>query len=55
MGSVYYTGLVIVAIWFAYDLMRLNKKDDALAFKVFIQNHWIGLIILISIALDKAI
>jgi 4-hydroxybenzoate polyprenyltransferase len=55
MGSVYYTGLVIVAIWFVYDLMRLNEKDDALAFKVFIQNHWIGLIILISIALDKAI
>jgi len=54
MGNLF-TMLVIVAIWFAYDLMRLNKKDDALAFKVFIQNHWIGLIILISIALDKAI
>ena len=55
LGSIYYTGLVIVAIWFAYDLIRLNKKDDSLAFKVFIQNHWIGLIVLVSIALDLAI
>ncbi|WEJ62611.1 4-hydroxybenzoate octaprenyltransferase [Thiomicrorhabdus lithotrophica] len=55
LGSIYYTGLVIVATWFLYDLMRLNRKDDALAFKVFIQNHWIGLIVLVSIAFDLAI
>lgn len=55
LGEVYYVGLVIVAVWFLYDLIRLNKKEDALAFNVFIQNHWIGFIILVSIALDLAI
>jgi len=35
-------------------LMRLHKKEDFLAFKVFIQNHWIGFIILVSIGLDLA-
>ena len=54
LDKIYYAGLAIVAVWFAYDLIRLNKKEDALAFKVFIQNHWIGFIILISIALDLA-
>ena len=54
LDKIYYAGLAIVAVWFAYDLIRLNKKENALAFKVFIQNHWIGFIILISIALDLA-
>ena len=55
LGEIYYVGLVIVAVWFVYDLIRLNKKEDDLAFKVFIQNHWVGFIILVSIALDLAI
>jgi len=52
LGMIYYAGLLIVAVWFAYDLIRLNKKDDKLAFKVFLQNHWVGLIILLGIILE---
>ena len=55
LDKIYYAGLTIVAIWFAYDLIRLHKKEDSVAFKVFIQNHWIGFIILLSIALDLGI
>ncbi|MEA1990409.1 MAG: 4-hydroxybenzoate octaprenyltransferase [Pseudomonadota bacterium] len=54
LSEIYYAGLVTVAVWFIYDLKRLSKGDDKLAFKVFIQNHWIGFIILVSIALDLA-
>ena len=54
LGFIFFTGLVIVAVWFIYDLKRLAKGDDKLAFKVFIQNHWIGVIVLLSIALDLA-
>jgi len=52
LGMIYDAGLVLVAISFLYDLKRLSKRDEAVAFKVFIQNHWIGLIVLVAIALD---
>lgn len=52
LGMVYYIGLAIVAIWFINDLRRLSTQDEKVAFKVFIQNHWIGVIILLSIILD---
>ncbi|WP_029408606.1 4-hydroxybenzoate octaprenyltransferase [Thiomicrorhabdus sp. Milos-T2] len=55
LGFIFFTGLVTVAVWFIYDLKRLSQHDDKLAFKVFIQNHWIGFIVLVSIALDLAI
>ncbi|WP_040727252.1 4-hydroxybenzoate octaprenyltransferase [Thiomicrorhabdus sp. Kp2] len=54
LGFIYFTGLVIVALWFVYDLKRLAQHDDKIAFTVFIQNHWIGVIVLLSIALDLA-
>ena len=54
LGVVYYIGLGVVALWFINDLRRLSGHDEQTAFKVFIQNHWIGLIILIAIALDLA-
>ena len=52
MGLIYYIGLAITALWFAYDLKRLALNNEQVAFKVFIQNHWIGVIILVAIALD---
>ncbi len=55
LGVFYYAGLLITAAWFGYDLKRLSGRDSQLAFKVFIQNHWIGVIILFAIALDYAL
>ncbi len=52
LGVTYYLGLSIVALWFIYDLKRLAENDGATAFKVFIQNHWIGVIVLVAIAAD---
>jgi len=54
LGFIFFTGLVAIAIWFVYDLNRLAKGNEKLAFKVFIQNHWIGLIVLVCIAIDFA-
>ena len=55
MGLIYYIGLAITALWFAYDLKRLALNNEQVAFKVFMQNHWIGLIILFGISLDYAL
>lgn len=52
LGVSYYLSLLIVALWFAYDLRRLAQKNPQIAFKVFLQNHWIGFIILLGIIID---
>ncbi|WP_246261796.1 4-hydroxybenzoate octaprenyltransferase [Thiomicrorhabdus cannonii] len=54
LGTAYYTSLAIVAVWFFYDLKRLAKDDAHIAFKVFLQNHWIGVIILAGLLCDPA-
>ncbi len=53
LGSSYYVSLVLVLGWFIVDLMRLAQQDAKLAFNVFLQNHWIGLIILLGIIFSK--
>lgn len=53
LGLPYYLSLVVVALWFLYDLKRLATHEPALAFKVFIQNHWVGVIILLGIILGQ--
>ncbi len=55
MGMAYWISLVMVAVWFGYDLKRLAQNDADIAFKVFLQNHWIGFIVLIGIAADHAL
>ena len=52
LGSLYYLSLLVVALWFLFDLKRLSQSDDQLAFKVFLQNHWIGVIVLVGIMLE---
>ncbi len=49
LGIGYYLSLLIVLCWFALDLKRLATKNAQQAFQVFLQNHWIGLIILLGI------
>lgn len=45
----YFLSLGIVSALFAYHLTRLKSLQPERAFKVFLQNHWIGLIILSGI------
>ncbi len=52
LGTAYYLSLLIVLCWFAYDLKRLATQDAQQAFQVFLQNHWIGFIILLGIIID---
>ncbi len=49
LGIGYYLSLLVVLCWFALDLKRLATKNAQQAFQVFLQNHWIGLIILLGI------
>lgn len=55
LGLAYFASLTVVATWFIYDLKRLALHQAEIAFKVFLQNHWIGLVVLIGIATDYAI
>lgn len=49
LGMGYYLSLLVVLCWFAFDLKRLATKNSQQAFQVFLQNHWIGFIILLGI------
>lgn len=55
LGLPYFISLVVVAAWFSYDLKRLVQKNSDIAFKVFLQNHWVGVIVLVGIAADYAL
>jgi len=52
LGDVYYVSVLLVGFWFLFDLKRLAQKKEDVAFKVFLQNHWIGLIVLVGIAFE---
>lgn len=52
LGSPYYLSLLLVGLWFLFDLKRLSKHNDKLAFTVFLQNHWIGVIVLLGIMFE---
>jgi len=49
----YYLGLGLVAVGFFYHQHLLRKNDPQLAFQVFLQNHWLGVVIWLGIVLDK--
>jgi 4-hydroxybenzoate polyprenyltransferase len=53
LGTSYYVSLWVVLGWFLFDLKRLAQQDAKLAFKVFLQNHWIGFIILLGIIFSR--
>jgi len=52
LGYFYYLSLLVVTIWFLYDLKRLSQDSEQLAFTVFLQNHWIGVIVLLGIIFE---
>jgi len=54
LGPLYYLSLLVVTIWFLYDLKRLSQDSEQLAFTVFLQNHWIGVIVLFGIIFEGA-
>lgn len=53
LGVYYHVMLVGVAGLFVYHQILLAKNQVSLAFKVFLQNHWVGVLVLVGIVLDK--
>ncbi|MDX1795352.1 MAG: 4-hydroxybenzoate octaprenyltransferase [Hydrogenovibrio sp.] len=53
LGSIYQFGLLVVAGWFLYHQYLLSKHSPKLAFQVFLNNHWVGLVILITTLADR--
>ena len=53
LGVIYHFSLLIVLILFIYHQILLSKEDDTLAFKVFLTNHWIFLILWLSLVLES--
>lgn len=52
---IYFASLLGVLALFVYHQKLLATHEPALAFKAFLNNHWVGLIVLIGIALDFAV
>ena len=55
LGKIYFGGLVISAGLMIYHQWLIKDRDRAKCFRAFIHNHWIGLIIFVSILLDYAL
>ncbi len=53
LSTFFLISLLLVGLLFIYHQYLLSQHDDALAFKVFLNNHWVGLIIWIGIVLDS--
>jgi 4-hydroxybenzoate polyprenyltransferase len=46
---------LVVGWWFARDLEKIATRCPKDAFKVFLDNHWVGVIVLIGIISDFAL
>lgn len=55
MQAAYYISLLVVGWWFARDLEKIATRCPEKAFNVFLNNHWIGVIVLLGIITDFTI
>lgn len=53
LGIFYELGIAIAALLFIYQQRLLRQNDPKQAFKAFLNNHWVGLIILTGTVFDK--
>src|SRR5690606_36861759 len=55
LGAIYYSSVAAGAGFFIYQqyLVRFRERDAC--FKAFLNNHWVGLVVFVGIALDLAI
>jgi 4-hydroxybenzoate polyprenyltransferase len=47
----YYIGLVVVVAMFAYQFSLVRTREGPKCFEAFLHNHWVGLVIAISVLL----
>lgn len=55
LGPVYYLGLLGAAGGFAWQHWLIRARDRAACFRAFLHNHWVGLMIFISVVIDRAL
>lgn len=54
LSYIYYSALIAVFGLFGYHQYLLSKQSPTLAFKAFLNNHWVGLVVLLGIIGDQA-
>lgn len=52
LSKIYYVSLLIAAIFFLYQQWLIKDGDREQCFHAFLNNHWVGMIIFIGIALN---
>jgi 4-hydroxybenzoate polyprenyltransferase len=52
LGDWYRSGLAAAALLFAYELWLIRRREPDACFQAFNNNHYVGLVVFIGIALD---
>lgn len=55
LGYLYSIGIGVVAILFLYQQIIARHREPEACFKAFLSNHWVGLVLFIAIAADRAL
>jgi 4-hydroxybenzoate polyprenyltransferase len=52
LGAWYRGGIGTAALLFAYELRLIRRRDPAACFQAFNNNHYVGMVVFIGLALD---
>ncbi|WLD58139.1 4-hydroxybenzoate octaprenyltransferase [Salinispirillum sp. LH 10-3-1] len=53
LGVVFYLGLLGAAACFVWQQWLIRERDRDACFRAFLHNHWVGLIVFLSVAMDR--
>ena len=53
-GLAYFTGVAVVALLFAYQLLSTRRRDRDACFRAFMHNRWVGVVVFVALVLDYA-
>ncbi|MFT7561733.1 MAG: 4-hydroxybenzoate polyprenyltransferase [Flavobacteriales bacterium] len=53
LGTVYKLSILVAAGLFVYQQYLIRDRERSACFKAFMNNHWVGLVVFMGIALDK--
>jgi 4-hydroxybenzoate polyprenyltransferase len=54
-GAVFYAGLAIALVLAIRHLRMIRTRDPAACFRAFLDNHWLGMVLFVAIAVDYAV
>jgi 4-hydroxybenzoate polyprenyltransferase len=52
LGAWYRGGLAAAAMFFLYELWLIRRREPAACFQAFNNNHYVGMVVFIGLALD---